>query len=121
MARAHYAAQTQTVSHPSSSESARVAMPIIPPAPLAPEHETATFMFGGHRALMAIINDVSDYDVDIDSSNQIVVTSTPKILGEIYDLPFDFVKPARYASGPRKVPGLACVDNAWLVTQWSTT
>ena len=82
MARAHYAAQTQTVSHPSSSESARVAMPIIPPAPLVPEHETATFMFGGHHALMAIINDVADYTASTDSLGQIVVTSTSKLNSE---------------------------------------
>ena len=80
MARAHYAAQTQTVSHPSSSESARVAMPIIPPAPLMPE--TATFMFGGPRALMAIINDVADYTTSTDSLGQIVVTSTPRLNSE---------------------------------------
>ena len=96
VARAHYAAQPQTVSYPSSSESARVAMPIIPPAPLIPEHETATFMFGGHHAHMAIINDVSDYNVSIDSSNQMIVTSTStsKAITEMFYLPPDFVKPS---------------------------
>ena len=92
VARAYYTAQPQTISYPASSESARVAMSIIPPAP--PRPETAMFMFGGPRALMAITNDLAEYTVIIDSSNKIIVTSTSKAIAEMLYLPHDFVKPS---------------------------
>ena len=42
----------------------------------------------------AITNDVAEYSVTIDSSNQIIVTSTSKAIAEMFYLPHDFVKPS---------------------------
>ena len=94
MARAYYASLPQEITNSGPSESARMAGAIISPTPVPREKETATFTVGGHQAYMTIGNKISDCMVLIDSSHQTVVTSIPKMINEIYDLPPGFVKPS---------------------------